>query len=131
MTTNMQQLTPTTAHSSAWVFQVKASFAIAAVALGTGIAALPIDPWKRGFLGVGVLFLVNATFSLAKTLRDEHESSKYHARLDDARLGRILAEHDPFRDPLAGTLYGAPNGASHAGSTIAGKIPAPASPTGR
>jgi hypothetical protein len=104
MTTNMQQLTPTTAHSAAWVFQVKASFGLAAGALGWGIALLPIDPWKRGFLGVGVLFLVNATFALAKTLRDEHESKKYHVRVDDARLGRILAEHDPFRDGLGNPL---------------------------
>jgi hypothetical protein len=98
----MQQNTPTTAHSSAWVFQVKASFAIAATAMGVGIAWLPIDPWKRGFLAVGVLFLVNATFSLSKTLRDEHEATKVHSRIDDYRLGRMLAEHDPFRDPLTG-----------------------------
>jgi hypothetical protein len=99
---NMQNLTPTTAHSGAWVFQVKASFALAASALAVGIASLPLDPWKRAFLGVGVLFLVNSTFALGKTLRDEHEAKKVHTRLDDARLGRLLAEHDPFRDPLMG-----------------------------
>jgi hypothetical protein len=102
MTTNMNSLTPNTAHSAAWVFQVKAAFGLAVGGLAIGIAALPLDPWKRGFLALGMVFVVNATFSLSKTMRDEHEAKKVHTRLDDARLGRLLAEHDPFRDPLTG-----------------------------
>jgi hypothetical protein len=116
----MQTLTPTTAHSPAWVFQVKAAFALAAGGLAWGIALLPIDPWKRGFLGMGALFLVNATFALSKTLRDEHEAKKVHSRLDDARLGRILAEHDPFRDPLTGLSTSMPHGpVPHASNGVA------------
>jgi hypothetical protein len=86
------------APSPAWLFQVKAAFGISAVGLLTGVAWLPLDPWKRSFLAMGTLFLVNSTFALAKTLRDDHESKRVHTRLDDARLVKLLAEHDPFRD---------------------------------
>ncbi len=98
---NNNDLISNNAPSTAWLFQVKVAFGISAASLLTGIAWLPLDPWKRAFLAMGTLFLVNATFALAKTLRDEHESKRVHTRLDDARLGKLLAEHDPFRDPLA------------------------------
>ena len=67
---------------------------------------------------------MNSTFALAKTLRDEHESKRVHTRLDDARLGKLLAEHDPFRDPL-GAVNPAPwqTNAALAPVHIPGQIP--------
>ena len=52
----------------------------------------------RAFLALGSLFLVTSTFTLAKCVRDAQEISGLSTRLDQARLDKILAEHDPFRE---------------------------------
>ena len=84
-------------HSEAWVFQVKAAFAVALLSMGTAIAYLPADPWIRAFLALGALFLVSSSISLAKTLRDVHESKRFVNRVGEAKLERLLVEHDPFK----------------------------------
>ncbi|KAM3102067.1 hypothetical protein ACKFKF_05905 [Phormidesmis sp. 146-12] len=48
-------------------------------------------------MGMGVLFTVGSTFSLSKTTRDIHESKRLISRVDEAKLEKILAEHDPFK----------------------------------
>ena len=76
------------------------SFAVAVCALGFGIAYLPVDPWMRAFLALGSLFLVTSTFTLAKCVRDAQETSGLTSRLDQARLDKILADHDPFKEAV-------------------------------
>ncbi|MBC7174005.1 MAG: hypothetical protein H5U40_16305 [Polyangiaceae bacterium] len=82
-------------HSNAWVIQTWVSFALALAVTALGIWHLPVDGWIRSFLAMGLLFTVGSTFSLAKTLRDVHEMEQLGARLDEARVHRLLAEHDP------------------------------------
>ena len=53
------------------------------LAMVAGIYNLPTDLWGKGFLGMGLLFVVGSSFSLAKTLRDEHEVKKLVNRLAD------------------------------------------------
>jgi hypothetical protein len=65
-------------------------------AIGTAIVYMPADPWIRAFLAVGVLYLVTSTFTLAKVVRDRQESSAVLTRVDQARLEKLLADHDPF-----------------------------------
>lgn len=79
--------------SSAWVFCVKASFVLAAGAMGGGIAFLPCDWWMRGFLAIGALYLTTSTFSLAKTMRDQHEAERLLRQVSDARTKKILKEY--------------------------------------
>ncbi|WP_338323500.1 YiaA/YiaB family inner membrane protein [Nocardioides yefusunii] len=50
----------------------------------------------RAFLGMTGLFLVSSTFTLAKVVRDNQETQSVHARVDQARIDKLLAEHDPF-----------------------------------
>jgi hypothetical protein len=85
------------AHSAAWVTQTYISFAVSLVALGIGIGYLPADDWVRAFLGVSALYAVTSAISLSKTLRDQHEARQVVARVDEAKLERLLAEHDPFK----------------------------------
>lgn len=61
------------------------------------IIFVPVDPWIRAFLALGTLFLVTSSFTLAKCARDAQETTQVVARLDQARVDRILSEHDPFR----------------------------------
>jgi hypothetical protein len=86
-------------HSGAWVLQTQIAFAASLGGLSIGIAYLPVGPWPRAFLALAVLFTVSSSFSLAKTLRDQHESRHVLARVDEAKLERLLTEHDPYRVP--------------------------------
>src|SRR4051812_3723802 len=81
-----------------------AFFAQSAVAFGTALFTmlaavyyLPADPWPKAFLALGTVFLTTSAFSLAKCVRDAHESQYVVSRLDQARVDRILADHDPWK----------------------------------
>ena len=57
-----------------WGLVVWSGFALAVALTGWGLVQMEISPTYRAFLGVSWLFLVSATFTLAKTLRDAHEA---------------------------------------------------------
>ncbi len=91
---------PTPAHSPGWLAQVWLSFAVSVGVTGMGIYFLPVDGWVKAFMGMGLLFTDGSTFSLAKTVRDQHESQRMTSRIDDARLSKLIAEHDPLKAVL-------------------------------
>ncbi|MGV9558020.1 YiaA/YiaB family inner membrane protein [Streptomyces sp. NPDC003401] len=82
--------------TAAFYGQAVASFAVAMAATATGILRLDADAWVRGFLGIAVLYLVTSAFTLAKVIRDRQEAGQIVSRVDQARLEKLLAEHDPF-----------------------------------
>ena len=85
-------------HSSAWIAQTYISFFLSISATIGGIFYMPADNvWMKGFMGMGVLFSVASTASLSKTLRDIEESKTMMSRIDEAKLERLLAEYDPFK----------------------------------
>ena len=88
------------AHSPAWVVQSWLSFAISVLATALGIYCLPDNGWVKGFLAMGLLFTVGASLSLAKTVRDMHESTRLTARIDEARVTKLIAEHDPLKPAI-------------------------------
>jgi len=57
----------------AFFVQSVVSFGVALVGVGIGVAYLPVDRWIRGFLALGLLYVVTSTFTLAKCVRDHHE----------------------------------------------------------
>ncbi|MBL1210359.1 YiaA/YiaB family inner membrane protein [Geminocystis sp. GBBB08] len=81
-------------HSSAWVIQTWLSFILSIGATSIGIIYLPVDIWIKGYMGMGLLFSIGSTVSLTKTQRDLHESSRIIAKLEEAKVERILAEHN-------------------------------------
>lgn len=83
-------------NTTAFYAQAALSFGVAAFSVGIAIVNLPADPWVRAFLGLGALYLITSTFSLAKCVRDAQESGTVISRLDEARLERLLAEFDPY-----------------------------------
>lgn len=83
--------------TAAFYLQAGISFAVALGAVLIGIAYLPADGWTRGFMVLGVLYLVTSTFTLAKCVRDQYEAQSVISRVDEARLERFIAEHDPLR----------------------------------
>ncbi|KIQ63186.1 hypothetical protein TR51_31005 [Kitasatospora griseola] len=89
--------TPPHRTTAAYFLQAAASFALAAIALTIGIAYLPVSAWMRAFLAVGVLYVITSAFTLAKVVRDRQEEGAITSRVDQARLEKLLAEHDPFK----------------------------------
>ncbi|MFM9447734.1 YiaA/YiaB family inner membrane protein [Streptomyces acidiscabies] len=88
--------TPKQQSTAAFYGQSVASFAIAMAATTVGIYQLSADAWVRAFLAIAVLYLVTSCFTLAKVIRDRQEASTIVGRVDQARLEKLLAEHDPF-----------------------------------
>ncbi|MET9117666.1 YiaA/YiaB family inner membrane protein [Streptomyces longwoodensis] len=82
--------------TAAFYGQAVASFAVAMAATAVGIVRLDADAWVRGFLAIAVLYLVTSAFTLAKVIRDRQEAGQIVSRVDQARLEKLLAEHDPF-----------------------------------
>lgn len=61
---------------------------------GGGGCQLPVDNWVKGFMGMGMTFSIGSSFTLAKTIRDNHEAYKLISRVDEARVEKLLADHD-------------------------------------
>jgi hypothetical protein len=83
-------------NTSAFYMQAAVSFGVALFAMMAAIYYLPADPWVKAFLAIGTLFLVTSSFTLAKCVRDAQETTSLSSRLDQARVDKILADHDPF-----------------------------------
>ena len=85
--------------TTAFFVQAGLSFGISLLCAGFAILYVPVDPWIRAFLALSLLFVVTSSFTLAKCVRDHQESTDVVSRIDQARLDKLLAEHDPFRAP--------------------------------
>ncbi|HYN96111.1 MAG TPA: YiaA/YiaB family inner membrane protein [Pilimelia sp.] len=94
MTTSPQSKTTTAFYAQAVI-----SFAVSVIAVATAVCYLPVDRWIRAFLGLGLLYVVTSAFTLAKCVRDEQETNTVLSRVDQARLEKLLAAHDPFKAP--------------------------------
>lgn len=86
---------PTTA---AFFVQSAVAFGLALTALLFGIAKLPVGAWERGFLALGLVFVVSSAFTLAKCVRDRQEVEEMTSKVDRARVDKLLTEQDLF-DP--------------------------------
>ncbi len=84
-------------NTNAFFLQAGISFAVALLTMIFSVFYLPVDVWIRAFLGLGIMYLTTSAFTLAKCVRDAQENQTVYARLDQARVERILAEHDPFK----------------------------------
>lgn len=85
--------------TAAFFVQAAVSFGVSFLGAVGGIYFLPLDAWQRLFLGMTVLFLVASSFTLAKVIRDQQEAATIRVRLDEARLEKLIADHNPFSAP--------------------------------
>ncbi|WP_410647208.1 YiaA/YiaB family inner membrane protein [Amycolatopsis sp. cmx-4-54] len=83
----------------AFFVQAACAFGLALLAVVIGIWYLPVDGWVRGFLALGMLFLTTSAFTLAKCVRDRQDENTVVSRVDQARVDKLLAEHNPFKTP--------------------------------
>lgn len=87
-------MNPNTHNSQAWIFYCYVSFAVAIGVTGIGIWMMDMSLPMKAFMSMGLLFTTGSAFTLAKTLRDEHESLLFHNKLEDAKTERLLREVD-------------------------------------
>lgn len=87
-------MTPHAQNSKAFVFYTYISFVVAlgATLIGAWMTEMTLE--MKGFMTMGVLFLTGSTFTLAKTVRDEHEAKQFHNRLEEAKTEKLLREVD-------------------------------------
>jgi hypothetical protein len=93
-------MTTTRLHSqttTAFYVQSVISFAVSTAALLAGVAYMHTSTWVRAFLAVGLLYAVTSSFTLAKCIRDRQEASDVVSRVDQARLEKLLSEHDLYK----------------------------------
>ncbi|WP_410788097.1 YiaA/YiaB family inner membrane protein [Kribbella sp. C-35] len=83
--------------TAAFYAQAVASFGISVSAMVLALAYLPAEPWVRAFLALGLLYVVTSTVVLCKVVRDRQEISAVTTRVDQARLDKLLTNHDPFK----------------------------------
>lgn len=80
---------PTT-QSAGWVAFTYIAFVTSLLTVAAGILFLPIEIWMRGYLGIGVLMVVQSCITLAKTQRDTAENARLVNRVETARTEKIL-----------------------------------------
>ena len=84
--------TAPTSNTSAWLTFSYVQFGAAAFMTALGVWAMPVDLMVKGYLIMATVFLVGSAFTLAKTVRDEHEARRFASRIDEARTERLLME---------------------------------------
>ena len=92
MTTPLRPRTTT-----AFYVQAAISFGVSLAVTVIGIGYLADSRWVRAFLGLGVLYVVTSSFTLAKCIRDRQEEVTLVSRVDQAKLDKFLAEQDVLR----------------------------------
>ncbi len=81
-------------HTTAWNAQTWLSFLMSTSMTVGGVLLAPVDWWTRGYLLMGVVFMVASSFTLAKTLRDNHEAEKLRNRISSAKADALLREFE-------------------------------------
>ena len=93
----MKDVMDTKTHSTGWIAQSWISFAFAITATTLGLIYIPLDNWARGYLAVSFAFTVSSTIGVSKTTRDLHEARKLTAKVEEARVERLLSDHHPLK----------------------------------
>ena len=81
-------------NTAAWRFQVWATFIISFSGLLFGIFAMDGSFWVKGFLAMGLIATVSSCFTLAKTLRGDHEAERLINRVSSAKTEKIITEYE-------------------------------------
>ncbi|MEI7646495.1 MAG: YiaA/YiaB family inner membrane protein [Chloroflexales bacterium] len=80
--------------SPAWIAFVWISFVLSSGMMILGVWFLPVDAWVKGYFAMGFFFTMGSSFSLSKTLRDQHESRRLINRIVDAKTEKILNDYE-------------------------------------
>ena len=68
------------------------SFAGACLCVGGGVFLMPVDFWIRGYLLIGMIFLVQSSINITKVLRDNYEGERLINRIEDAKTEKLIRD---------------------------------------
>lgn len=74
-------------YNMAWI-----AFAVSFVGMAAGLIYLQAEPAIKGFFAMAYLFSVSSCFTLAKVVRDKHETEKDTQRKEHGRVERFFDE---------------------------------------
>ncbi len=77
-------------YNMAWI-----AFLISFVGMGLGLFYMDTNLAMKGFLAMSYLFSITACFTLAKVIRDKHESERFITKVETAKTERFLNENGP------------------------------------
>ena len=86
--------------SPAWALYSVVSFVVALGMMAIGIFMIPGEPWIHAYFVMSTFFLTGSCFTLAKMLRDRHESALLHQRIEEAKTEQLLKTYE-LKPPLA------------------------------
>lgn len=75
-------------YTMAWV-----GFSLSFIGMIAGMAYLDADIAMKGFITMSYLFSVISCFTVAKVVRDKHESDKFLNKLESTKVEKFMAEH--------------------------------------
>jgi hypothetical protein len=84
----------TTHDSPGWIFFQYVSFAVAIGMMLGGIALIDANIWIRAYIAMAAIMLINSSITLSKTIRDNHETRKFHNRIEEAKAEQLLKQYD-------------------------------------
>lgn len=74
-------------YNMAWI-----AFVISFAGMGVGIVYMEATLAMKGFLAMSYLFSVTSCFTVAKVVRDRHESEKFINKIETAKTEKFLSE---------------------------------------
>ncbi|MFM9941996.1 MAG: YiaA/YiaB family inner membrane protein [Hyphomicrobiaceae bacterium] len=80
------------ANTGGWITFTYAQFGVAIFMTALGIWAMPVELIAKGYMMMSSVLLIGSTFTLAKTVRDEHEAKRFASRIEEARTEKLLME---------------------------------------
>ena len=83
-----------TESTAAWMAFVWISFSLSMSLMCVGIYFLPAEPWIKGYILMGLFFSIGSSFTLSKTVRDNHESRKLINRVTEVKTERMLQDFE-------------------------------------
>jgi hypothetical protein len=75
-------------YAMAWI-----AFVISFIGMAIGVAYLEADLSTKGFIAISYLFSVTSCFTVAKVVRDKHETQKIISKIEMAKTEKLLSEH--------------------------------------
>ena len=68
------------------------AFGISFIGMAVGLVYMEADLSMKGFLAMSYFFSITSCFTLAKVVRDRHESERFVNKVENAKTEKFLSE---------------------------------------
>ena len=82
-------------YNMAWI-----AFGLSMIGMIAGLGYLEADFAMKGFIAISYIFSISSCFTVAKVVRDKHESDKFINKVENAKTEKFLNENSPSLETL-------------------------------